>query len=52
MKRFRPYLALAAAACVTLAAYASPLGKIREAASGTRGSRRIYQKHRPPTRLA
>lgn len=38
MKRFRPYLALAAAACVTLAAYASPLGKIREAASGTRAA--------------
>jgi len=38
MKRFTPPILLVAAACVTFAAYASPLGKARQAAQDTRAA--------------
>lgn len=38
MKRFAPLFMLIAAACVTFAAYAGPLGKIRQAAQNTRNA--------------
>ncbi len=38
MKRFAPWLILIVATCMTLAAYAGPLGKIRQAAQNTRNA--------------